>query len=84
MTTLERQQAIREGLRAVEPGHPVWRAVLLLVDSYKDTAEQQALGVGLTNDQRNYWCGAEAHMMNLKHGLDAARVKAQEADRSAK
>lgn len=84
MTTTERQQAIRDGLRAVEPGHPVWRAVLLLVDSYKDAAETQALQPGQTNDQRNYWCGAEAHLLNLKNGLETARVKAQEADRSAK
>lgn len=84
MTTQERQQAIRDGLRAVEAGHPVWRAVLLLVESYKDIAEMQALGPGISNDERNYWCGAEAQMLNLKQGLDAARVKAQEADRSAK
>lgn len=80
MTKDERQQAIRDGLRAVEPGHPVWKAVLLLVDSYRDSAEAQALQAGIANDQRNYWAGAEAHMINLKNGLESARVKAQKAE----
>jgi hypothetical protein len=62
-------QAINDNLRGVREDHPIWLAVMLLLDHQKEVAEQQALVEQLEPGVRDYRAGMEAGLKTFKATL---------------
>jgi hypothetical protein len=63
-------------LAGVDEGHPVWNAVLSLVDEHAESEGKAALAPNLTNEQRQYAAGAAATAEYLAQMLRDARLLA--------
>lgn len=72
-------------LAGVHEEHPVWQAVLSLVDEHASRETEAALAPKLNNEERQYTAGAAASANYLAQYLRDARVLAkQRLDRERK
>lgn len=69
-------------LAGIHDGHPLWQAVLMLVDEHAESEGKAALAPNLTNEQRQYTAGCAATADYLAQMLRDARALA--AQRIAK
>lgn len=69
-------------LAAIHEDHPLWQAVLLLVDEHAENEGKAALAANLTNEQRQFTAGCAATADYLSQMLRDARTLA--AQRIAK
>jgi hypothetical protein len=85
MDAADKRQAELErdlALAGIREDHPVWQAVLLLVDECAQGALEGALAPNLTNEQRQFGAGAAANAEYVATLLRDARLLA--AQRAAK
>jgi len=86
-TDLERQHAELQrdlALAGIPETHPVWQAVLELVDEHAQRELDAALMPNLTNEQRQFAAGAAATADYLAQMLRDARALAGQKSRKQK
>lgn len=69
-------------LANIDEKHPLWQAVISLVDEHADSEQRAALAPNLTNEQRQFTAGCAATADYLAQMLRDARLMA--AQRLAK